>query len=247
MHGDVVVWPTALGTISVARPTTTTVWDLWASAVLDPDERLLAQRFGERRRRTFVMGRAALRAALAVHHPAEPVTIARSTRGAPSVSQPTAVSITHKDDVASALVRPVPVGVDEWVGLDLEHVGERDRVALDRLAAQILTERERAQLVDDAATRARQVMTSFSLKEAVYKAIDPTVGRYVGFLEVEVMAASGAVPVPISDEVVPYRVDTSRVLEAGGLLVEGFAVTMAAATALLPGSVLTVATARRRR
>jgi 4'-phosphopantetheinyl transferase EntD len=34
--------------------------------------------------------------------------------------------------------------------------------------------------------RAREVLLRFSAKEAIYKALDPFVRRYVGFLEVEV-------------------------------------------------------------
>jgi 4'-phosphopantetheinyl transferase EntD len=50
-----------------------------------------------------------------------------------------------------------------------------------------LTGRELAEIAHlSGEERGREVLLRFSAKEAVYKAIDPFVRRYVGFLEVEV-------------------------------------------------------------
>jgi 4'-phosphopantetheinyl transferase EntD len=76
----------------------------------------------------------------------------------------------------------VPAG-GGWIGVDLE------RAAPPRadIARRILTPREQARLADlgDGDARGRAVTLRFAIKEAIYKAIDPYVRRYVGFLEVE--------------------------------------------------------------
>ena len=55
------------------------------------------------------------------------------------------------------------------------------------IARRVLTPGEIAELAHlDASDRAREVLLRFSAKEAVYKALDPFVRRYVGFSEVAV-------------------------------------------------------------
>ena len=57
----------------------------------------------------------------------------------------------------------------------------------------MLTEAEQAEIASLAERdRAREVTVRFSAKEAIYKAIDPFVRRYVGFQEVEVDACTPA-------------------------------------------------------
>jgi enterobactin synthetase component D len=82
------------------------------------------------------------------------------------------------------------------IGLDLE------RAAPSRvdIAPRILTARELAALPD----RGRAVTLRFAIKEAIYKAVDPFVRRYVGFTEVELdvrddgsVLVSSALPVAI--------------------------------------------------
>jgi enterobactin synthetase component D len=90
--------------------------------------------------------------------------------------------------VAVALAAPlsgerVRLGVD--VEVDVGH-GLRARDIASRVLAPD-EEAELAAMTGDA--RAREVRLRFSLKESVYKALDPFVRRYVGFAEVSVTPA----------------------------------------------------------
>ena len=157
-----------------------------AQAPLHPAEQALTTSFGTKRLRTFTAGRHALRRALDEAGVIVDGAILRDDRGAPVLPPHLGhirASITHKDDVAGALVDVGGAGV---VGVDLEVDDGRDRAAVDKLARQVLTPREIAALPDDTAARRRALFCAFSLKEALYKAVDPFVRRYVGFLEVEV-------------------------------------------------------------
>jgi enterobactin synthetase component D len=130
------------------------------------------------------MGRLTARAALAALGVEIAGPIPRDDRGAPRLSAPLSLSLSHKDEVAAALVA---LEGQAHVGVDVEELSALDR-ARD-IAAHVLTERERAELasLDDEARR-REVLVRFALKEALYKALDPTVRRYVGFHEVEARA-----------------------------------------------------------
>ncbi|HET7504481.1 MAG TPA: 4'-phosphopantetheinyl transferase superfamily protein [Kofleriaceae bacterium] len=140
-----------------------------ALAALDPAEQAHAHTLGAPRRRDYVAGRTALHLALG-----SPAPILSDRRGAPIVPDGWVGSVSHKDALAAALVAPAGHG---HIGVDLE------RAAPPRvdIAPRILTPRELAQLPD----RGRAVTLRFAIKEAIYKAIDPYVQRYVGFLEVE--------------------------------------------------------------
>jgi 4'-phosphopantetheinyl transferase EntD len=85
-------------------------------------------------------------------------------------------------------------GTLQHLGIDLERrptVAELDRPSIAR---KILTSREFALLEqfagDDLAAR-EHTLVHFAIKEAVYKAIDPFVERYVRFTEVELDLRSG--------------------------------------------------------
>jgi len=152
-----------------------------ALAGLPPDEQLRAGELGPIRGGEYIAGRTALHLALA---PAvgEDVAILSDDRGAPilpsgwvgSISHKGAHKDSHEGVRAAALVAPAGRG---HIGVDLE-VAAPPR---QDIARRILTPREQAQLPD----RGRAVMLRFSIKEAIYKAIDPYVRRYVGFTEVE--------------------------------------------------------------
>lgn len=88
-------------------------------------------------------------------------------------------SVTHTDRwCAVALAQEDQLA---GVGIDAEEAKELDPA----IVARLLTEDERQDL-ERLGRRAGQLGTLwFSAKEAVYKAIFPTVGRYVGFSEVE--------------------------------------------------------------
>jgi len=163
-----------------------------AVAVLPEAERALAAPWHPRRQATFAAGRTALRRALAEVGVDVDVTapIARNDRGAPVVSglpRGVAVSVTHKDTIAGALVM-AGVG-DAHTGVDVEvdelrHGRPRARADVDALIGQTLLAEEVACLPNDDDARRLAFFARFSAKEALYKAIDPFVRRYVGFLEV---------------------------------------------------------------
>lgn len=121
----------------------------------------------ETRRMEVALGRAALRDALGMN-----IVIGRDDRGAPVLPAGFVGSISHKGALAAALVAAAGQG---FVGVDVE-VAAPPR---QDIATRILTPREPA-------VTGREVTLVFALKEAVYKAIDPIVRRYVGFQEVEV-------------------------------------------------------------
>jgi phosphopantetheine--protein transferase-like protein len=151
-----------------------------ADVRLPPAEEALAASFGPPRRATFVAGRVALRAALERSGLAAPL-IGASPRGAPLLGPHALGSISHKHDVAVGLAAPRGAG-DATIGVDVERL-EPLRVDISR---RILTELELEGLArSPEASRDRVVRVAFSMKEAIYKAIDPFVSRYVGFREVE--------------------------------------------------------------
>ena len=150
-------------------------------ARLHPDERAAGAALAIARRGEWAAGRLALRAALARAgvEAADPIGI--DDRGAPRVPAGFTGSISHKRGLAIAVAVPERDGAR--VGIDLE-LDAPSRVAIE---ARVLTAAERAALAAlDAADRGRAVMLRFAIKEAIYKAVDPFVRRYVGFQEVEV-------------------------------------------------------------
>jgi phosphopantetheine--protein transferase-like protein len=158
-----------------------------AGAALPAAEVAMMASFGDRRRATFTAGRVALRAALraaGVSTDVVDAAIARDDRGAPVLPAGVRGSVTHKDSIAGALVE---VGGRGTVGIDVELDDGRDAKEVDDLARQVLTPREIAALPASLPLRRRRLFERFSLKEALYKAIDPWVRRYVGFKEVEVV------------------------------------------------------------
>ena len=145
-----------------------------ALAQLPPEEQAHAKTLAEIRRREHVGGRFALHHALADFT----TPIAVSDRGAPILPAGWTGSVSHKGARAAAIVAPF---ASAHVGLDLERAAPPK---LD-IARRILTPREHSALAGDDLERGRAVTLRFAIKEAIYKAIDPYVRRYVGFLEVE--------------------------------------------------------------
>ena len=158
------------------------------SAELAPEERALAAPWGELRARTFAAGRVALRTALREVGVDVGGPILKTTRGAPLLPAGVRASVSHKDELAIAIAT-LEDGSGAHVGVDVEIVEERrvraggKRIDVSR---HVLTTRELDELavLDDEA-RHRALLLRFSLKESLYKALDPFVQRYVGFLEVE--------------------------------------------------------------
>jgi 4'-phosphopantetheinyl transferase EntD len=135
---------------------------------------------------TFEAGRRALCEALG-----EVCEIGKSDRGAPIVPRGHG-SIAHKS--GGDRVIAVAIAAPHLVGIDVERALP-PRQPIER---RILTPREQAALGDDRA----EVALVFALKEAIYKAIDPVVRRYVGFTEVEIDLASRTVTTAL-----PFELD----------------------------------------
>lgn len=143
------------------------------------------------RRATFTGGRQALRAAAAAAAIDLPGVLV-TPRGAPAAPPPLCASVSHKLDpkaapellgtnVAAAFLARTTTAHERF-GVDIEVVRPRR----SDLARHILRPNELAML-DAIPTpdKDRAVLRAFSMKEALYKALDPHVQRYVGFLEVE--------------------------------------------------------------
>jgi enterobactin synthetase component D len=157
--------------------------DVTDDAALVGDEALLVASLPAARRRELLTGRAALRTLLG-----EDVAIARDDRGAPVLPAGWVGSISHKHERAAALIAPADAG---FVGVDLETAAPA-RQAIER---RILTPREQQALREP-----REVTLRFAIKEAIYKAVDPIVRRYVGFTEVELeLDTDGNVAVHVLD------------------------------------------------
>lgn len=124
---------------------------------------------------TFAAGRRALCEALG-----EQIEIGRDDRGAPIVPRGHG-SIAHKAGrertVAAAIWSPALIGIDL----------ERARPPRQPIESRILTPREHGLIGADR----RRVALVFAIKEAIYKAVDPVVRRYVGFTEVELDLEAG--------------------------------------------------------
>ncbi len=182
---------------------------LVADARLHPEEAALAAEMPAVRRATFVAGRLAMRAAMRVavtdEGPDESAApILRTARGAPVLPGTVAGSVSHKHDAALALMTPrsaVAAGGSMHVGVDLEHRPTARDLARPSIARRILTAPELdalAELDADPLAQRERVILSFAIKEAVYKAIDPTVQRYVQFTEVALQFTDdGAVAVSL--------------------------------------------------
>lgn len=151
-----------------------------ALARLHPDEQARAAALAPVRRRDWVAGRLALRAALDAAGLAAAAPVLADDRGAPVLPAGIGGSVSHKRGLAVALAAPA---AGACVGVDVE-VLAAPRVDI---GPRILTEAEREALASlDAAARGLAITLRFALKEAIYKAIDPFVRRYVGFREVAV-------------------------------------------------------------
>ncbi len=127
----------------------------------------------------FVGGRIALRFALEQLGVRAP-SLLSDDRGAPVVSSPMVGSISHKGPMAVAMAAR---GQHGSLGVDLEDYGP-PRLGI---APRVLTPAELASLhgfPDD--RKWMSVLLRFSIKESIYKALDPYVRRYVGFHEAEV-------------------------------------------------------------
>ena len=145
-----------------------------------------------RRANIFIGGRIALRSCLTLlessssdldsFHSACP-PILTNEFGAPLLPDTVSGSVSHKGYLAVGITT---VGTEWRVGVDIEKCHNK---ACDRLYQRILTTSEQSRvgrLVNVNITPEEEVMLLFSFKEAVYKAIHPSVRRPVGFQEVSI-------------------------------------------------------------
>ena len=154
-------------------------------------EAALAMTLPTSRRAAFVAGRVALRAAIHAVAPGTadvPLLLARpllrTTRGAPTLPAGVLGSISHKRTHALAIAL---AGNRGHVGVDLEERPNATDALRPSIAPRILTVREQDALTAlDPLAHRDATLLRFALKEAIYKAIDPIVERYVRFTEVEV-------------------------------------------------------------
>lgn len=161
--GDVVATP--FGLCAIVDLADADVPQAWAA--LPAAERARADSFAGARRRDFIAGRTAMHRLVA-----DDVAILSDDRGAPKLPPGRCGSISHKASRAVAIVAPVVTG---YVGIDLE----RAVAPRGDIGRRILTPREPA-------VTGKWLTRVFAIKEAIYKAIDPLVRRYVGFHEIEV-------------------------------------------------------------
>ena len=157
-------------------------------AALVPEERRFVSTLAPARHPSWIAGRLALREAfrdLGV----EPGPILATGRGAPALPSDLAGSISHKRTLAVGLAARCEAGAR--IGVDLEtsppafaSAGEARAQARPDVRLRVLTRDELARLERvPEENRQRTVILHFSLKEALYKAIDPLVGRQVAFHE----------------------------------------------------------------
>ncbi len=158
---------------------------------LHPDEAAFVHSSPAARRATFIGGRVALRAALDELHPgsgaAAPAMLS-TPRGAPMLPPGFVGSVSHKREVAVAIVARAEATPRTTIGIDVEIPRAR---SVD-ISARVLTPAERVALAAlDPAARDAELLFRFAAKEAIYKALDPWVQRLVSFQEVELVAAPG--------------------------------------------------------
>jgi len=163
------------------------------------------------RRREYIAGRTALHLALdaaatgiasdELTEHADSAAILSDERGAPILPPGWVGSVSHKGAFAAALVTAAG---DGHIGIDLE----RAQPSRHDIARRILTAREQAALPD----RELAVTLRFAIKEAIYKALDPYVRRYVGFTEVELDFAGDAVTVTTE---LPFAIEVTWREHAG--------------------------------
>jgi enterobactin synthetase component D len=168
------------------------------------EERAFLETLSPARRPTWLAGRIALHAALRdTELDVGPILATR--RGAPDLPAGVTGSISHKRTLAVALAAPQLAGL--CVGVDIEPVptippspSEPGWDSRPDISSRVMTPEELSALAAlPGGMRRREVILHFSIKEALYKAINPLIGRYVSFQEVSVLPhADGSVDVSLA-------------------------------------------------
>lgn len=177
------------------------------------------------RRPTWFAGRVALHTAL-FDIGLDRGPILATQKGAPALPSDVTGSISHKRILAVALASRREGCLS--VGVDIEPVPDPLSFAKSGwdnradISSRVMTPAELTLLTDvPEPLRRRQVILHFSLKESLYKAINPVIGRYVSFQEAIVLpAADGSVAVTLNlkNREGPFRVDARWTETDGHLL-----------------------------
>jgi enterobactin synthetase component D len=182
------------------------------------EEALYAATLPAPRRATWVGGRVALHAALEALGASSPGAILATPRGAPLLPAGFTGSVSHKPTLAVALVGRVDAAAPATVGIDLE----LPRPLRHDIAPRVLTADEQGELVSlPAEAREREVLRRFAIKEAIYKALDPWVQRFVSFQEAVVRSAPGGLEAELrlSRGEGPFAVELTDAGDAAVILV----------------------------
>jgi 4'-phosphopantetheinyl transferase EntD len=164
--------------IGIAIPSDVAGSEALARERLVEQECAFAASLAPLRRRTWVGGRVALREALGRSGLEADAPILGNDRGAPQLPPGVCGSVSHKERLAVALVAP---DAGATLGVDVE-ADVQSRVDISH---HVLTEAELREVDGlDPSARTGAILLRFSAKEAVYKALDPFVRRFVGFHEV---------------------------------------------------------------
>lgn len=157
-------------------------------ALLVPEERGFVSTLAPARQPSWVAGRIALRRAfrdLGI----EPGPILPNKYGAPTLPPDLVGSISHKKTLAVGLAARAQA--QTHIGVDVEEIpavdtieGQARSMARPDIRTRVLTKDELRRLEDvPEQARRRTVILHFSLKESLYKAINPLVCRHVTFHE----------------------------------------------------------------
>ena len=151
-------------------------------AALHPEEQRLLDTLPSGRQPSFAAGRVALRVALhTVGAPEGPLLV--DDRGGPLLRSGARGSISHKRALAVGLAAPASHPVFWNVGVDVE---EMRPLKVD-ISNRVLTEGELTRWRGmPTSERDHDLITRFSLKEALYKAVNGFLRRFVSWRAVEV-------------------------------------------------------------
>jgi 4'-phosphopantetheinyl transferase EntD len=161
---------------------------------------------------TWVGGRLALRAALDTAGVDAAGAILTDDDGAAILPAGALGSISHKDGLAVAL-GAADDGSGWCLGVDLEDLSHHPK---HDIAPRVLTVAEREAIATlPAAALHREVLFRFAAKEAIYKALAPTLRRYIGFHEVELGRDSDGVvrasfAASVGDKP-PFRIEVAEI------------------------------------
>jgi 4'-phosphopantetheinyl transferase EntD len=172
--------------------------------LLVDEERAFLETLSPARRPTWLAGRVALHAALQdLEFTCGPILA--TTRGAPELPEGVTGSISHKRTLAVALAARKDRGLS--LGVDIEPIPVVPPAATEPvwdnrpdISSRVMTPEELSLLATvPEGLRRREVVLHFSIKEALYKAINPLIGRYVSFQEATVIPHSdGSVAVTLT-------------------------------------------------